>query len=230
MRPIVIAVDGYAATGKSTTAKLVAEKLGYTFIDTGAMYRAVTLYLVEHKVPMVSGHPELAKALENIHLDFRSNSAKGRRDIYLNGHNVEQAIRNMDVSGKVSVVAKLSEVRRKLVAIQHAMGEKGGIVMDGRDIGTVVFPNADLKIFLTASLEVRIERRIREMEKKGKGFNPDEIRDNLIDRDYIDSTRKDSPLRMAEDAIEIDTTHTTVVEQVEIVARLARKLIEKSQV
>ena len=227
MVPIVIAVDGYAATGKSTTARLVADKLGYTFIDTGAMYRAVTLYMVENGVSLNPDLPVFTSALEAISLDFRYNPETQRRDMCLNGRNVEQEIREMDVNAQVSEVAAISEVRRRLVAIQQEMGSKGGVVMDGRDIGTVVFPNAELKVFLTASLEVRIERRMAQLEKKGKRAVQEEVRDNLIHRDYIDSTRKDSPLRMAEDAVEIDTTHLAIPEQVDLVVQYAQKLLAR---
>lgn len=227
MVPIVIAVDGYAATGKSTTAKFVAEKLGYTFIDTGAMYRGVTLYMLENHVPLDGDLPIFKKALDKVNLDFRLNPETGRRDLYLNGVNVEAKIREMDVSGSVSEVAAISVVRRRLVAIQQEMGKRGGVVMDGRDIGTVVFPDAELKIFLTADLEVRIQRRIVQLLKKNKPAKEADVRENLIHRDYIDSTRSDSPLRMADDAVELDTTNLSIPEQVEVVVGMAQKLLVK---
>lgn len=225
MKPIVLAVDGFAATGKSTTARKVAHRLGYTFIDTGAMYRAVALYLLENGVNISPENPNLESALNQIVLEFRHNPESDARDMYLNGKNVEMEIRSLEVSSVVSEVAALSAVRRRLVALQQEMGKTGGIVMDGRDIGTVVFPNADLKIFLTAQMDVRVLRRMQELAKKGKPANPEEVRKNLLHRDHIDSTREDSPLRKAEDAIEIDTTELTIPKQVDQVVGMAQKIL-----
>lgn len=227
MKSITIAVDGYSATGKSTTAKRVAERLGYTFIDTGAMYRAVTLYFLEHDIDFQHETPALLAALDQIQLAFVLNPDTGRRDMYLNGRNVEQDIREMRISAVVSEVSTISPVRRRLVALQQAMGKGGAVVMDGRDIGTVVFPHAELKLFLTASTEVRVQRRLAEIAKKGgEPIDADAVRENLAHRDRIDSTREDSPLRKAADAIEIDTSKTTVAEQTEIVVQMALALIE----
>jgi cytidylate kinase len=226
VKSIIIAVDGYSATGKSTTAKRVAEKLGYTFIDTGAMYRAVTLFFLENGIDFQHETPELVASLDHIHLAFVLNPETGRRDMYLNGRNVEQEIREMRISAVVSEVSTISPVRRRLVALQQEMGKGGGVVMDGRDIGTVVFPQAELKLFLTASTDVRVKRRLQEIAKKGgEPIDAETVRENLAHRDRIDSTREDSPLRKADDAIEIDTSHTTVAEQTEIVVKLALELI-----
>lgn len=227
MKSITIAVDGYSATGKSTTAKRVAERLGYTFIDTGAMYRAVTLYFLEHDIDFQHETPALLAALDQIQLAFVLNPETGRRDMYLNGRNVEQDIREMRISAVVSEVSTISPVRRRLVALQQEMGKGGAVVMDGRDIGTVVFPHAELKVFLTASTEVRVQRRLAEIAKKGgEPIDADAVRENLAHRDRIDSTREDSPLRKADDAVEIDTSKTTVAEQTEIVVKMALELIE----
>lgn len=226
MKPLTIAFDGCSATGKSTTAKAVAAKLDYVFIDTGAMYRAVALYFLENNITISAENPVLEASLKDIDIEFRQIGEGNRRDMFLNGRNVEQEIRTLAVSDVVSEVAAISSVRRKLVAMQKAMGEKGGVVMDGRDIGTVVFPNAELKIFLTAQMEVRVERRMRELSRKGKPATAEEVQSNIEHRDHIDSTREDSPLKKAEDAIEIDTTTHSIESQTDIVVAMARKLIE----
>lgn len=227
VNPIIIAVDGYSATGKSTTAKRVAEALGYTFIDTGAMYRAVALYFLENNVDFHQETPELVAALNKIQLSFVLNPETGRRDMHLNGRNVEHEIREMRISDIVSEVSTLSEVRRRLVALQQDMGRNGGVVMDGRDIGTVVFPQAELKLFLTASMDVRVQRRLAEIAKKGgEKIDAETVRNNLAHRDNIDSTREDSPLKMADDAIEIDTSNLTIPQQTEIVVRMAKKIMQ----
>lgn len=225
VKPITIAVDGFSATGKSTTAKAVAAKLGYLFIDSGAMYRAVALYCLDHGIAIQSGNPALEAALDHMTIDFRLNPETGNRDLYLNGINVEQEIRGLRVSEVVSEVSAISSVRRLLVAQQREMGRIGGVVMDGRDIGTVVFPHAELKIFLTASMDVRVQRRMNELTRKGKPATGDEVRTNIAHRDHIDSSREDSPLKKAEDAIEIDTTHHTIASQVEIVVGMAQQII-----
>lgn len=231
MKPIIIAVDGYSATGKSTTAKRVAERLGYTFIDTGAMYRAVALYLLDNGIEYRHETPALLEALDQIELAFVLNEVTGRRDMYLNGENVEAEIRGMRISEIVSEVSTLSPVRRRLVALQQKMGEAGGVVMDGRDIGTVVFPQAELKIFLTAAMEVRVLRRLDEIARKGGGnIDAETVRNNLVHRDHIDSSRADSPLRKADDATEIDTSHLTIPQQTEIVVRMAKEIIERQVV
>lgn len=223
MKGLVIAIDGYAATGKSSTAKLVAEKLGYTFINSGAMYRAVTYYLLQNDIPIAADHPEFQEALKKIHIELRPNPLTGNFDVFLNGEDVDAGIRGMDVNAKVSEVAAISAVRQQLVAIQREIGKDGGVVMDGRDIGTVVFPHADVKIFLTARMDVRVDRRILQLMARGKTPNQDDVRDNLIHRDHIDTSRKDSPLRKAEDAIEIDTSDITFEDQVDQIVTLARQ-------
>ena len=203
MKKIVIAIDGHSSSGKSTMAKDLAKEIGYTYIDTGAMYRAVTLYCIQHG--FFEG--------EKIDISFRLNAETGRPDTYLNGVNVEKEIRGMEVADKVSPVATLGFVRRALVAKQQEMGKAKGIVMDGRDIGTVVFPDAELKLFVTASPEVRAKRRVDELEAKGIPASYEEVLENVKKRDYIDSTREESPLRQADDALVLDNSHMTLDEQ-----------------
>lgn len=223
---LVIAIDGYSGCGKSTTARQVASELGYVYIDTGAMYRAVTLYFLENFVS-VTDPRAIAKALQNIHISFHYNPFSGKNETFLNGLNVEERIREMDVSEKVSEVSTIKEVREEMVAQQRRMGKNKGVVMDGRDIGTVVLPLADLKVFMSASLRVRAERRQKELLEKGVMVELKEVIDNLVKRDEIDTTRKESPLKKAADAIEIDTTDITFAEQVEIIKDLARsKMID----
>jgi cytidylate kinase len=215
---IIIALDGHSSCGKSTYAKRIAMELGYAYIDTGAMYRAVTLAAMEEGLFDDTDAPpkELIEALlEHIDLDLRFSSSRRRTEIYLNGRMVEDVIRGMEVSGHVSYIAAISAVRRKMVEYQRRLGEGKGVVMDGRDIGTVVFPRAELKIFLTASLEVRAERRYKELIEKGMSADLQEVRDNLQKRDHIDSSRKDSPLKQADDALLLDNSHMTVDQQME---------------
>lgn len=219
LKKIVIAIDGYSACGKSTTAKQVASILGYRYIDTGAMYRAVTLYFLEHHVALTNPK-EVAKALSGIHISFKVNS-KNISETFLNGLNVEREIRQMRVSENVSQVSTVKEVRQALVEQQRRMGKERGLVMDGRDIGTVVFPQAELKLFMTAEVLVRAFRRQRELLDRGQLVDLDEVIDNLLQRDKIDTGREESPLRQAEDAVVIDTTHITIDEQVDEVVRLA---------
>ena len=219
MRKIVIAIDGYSACGKSTTAKEVARELNYRYIDSGAMYRAVTLYFLDHLVA-ITNPKEVDKALREIQLSFHVNS-KGASEMFLNGINVEKSIRKMRVSENVSQVSVLKEVRTAMVAIQRKLGKDKGIVMDGRDIGTVVFPQAELKIFLSADILVRAFRRQRELLEREDLVDIDTIIENLGKRDQIDSNRKESPLVKSIDAIPINTTHITVDEQVDEVLRLA---------
>lgn len=227
MKKIIIAIDGYSACGKSSTAKAVASILGYSYIDTGAMYRAVTLYFLQNFVSLTNPN-EIENALKEIEIEFRHNPKTQKSDTYLNGINVEQEIRQMTVSDKVSEVSAISQVRRFLVAQQQKMGKKKGIVMDGRDIGTVVFPEAELKIFMTAEMAVRAKRRQDELLEKGELVDLEEIVENLKKRDLIDTSRKDSPLRQAEDAQLIDTTAITFEEQVnQIVAMSKQKLAEE---
>lgn len=219
MERIIIAVDGYSSCGKSTLAKALAKKLGYTYIDSGAMYRAVALYFLRNQVPFLPETRDISQireALENIRIRFVRNPESGQQDTYLNEENVEKEIRQMFVANHVSKVSTISEVRRFLVKQQQKKGEKKGIVMDGRDIGTVVFPEAELKLFMTADPLVRAQRRLAELQAKGQTADFEEVLANLRERDHIDSTREDSPLRQAEDAIVIDNSVLTPEEQLEI--------------
>lgn len=216
MKKIVIAIDGFSSCGKSTMAKDLAREMGYVYVDTGAMYRSVTLYALRHGMFNADGTVKetlLAEAMVDIKIEFRLNAETNAPDTYLNGEDVEREIRSMDVSSHVSPVAALPFVRKALVAQQQAMGQGGGVVMDGRDIGTTVFPNAELKVFVTASAEVRAQRRFDELKGKGVEANYDEILKNVEERDYIDSHREVSPLRKADDAIELDNGHMTIAEQ-----------------
>ena len=218
MNKIVIALDGYSGTGKSTTAKMVADELDYIFIDSGAMYRAVTYYFILNKVELTD-EQQVNEALASCEIYF------GDQGIMLNGHPVESYIRSMEVSQLVSPVSAISSVRRELVQLQQKMGQSKGIVMDGRDIGTVVFPEAELKIFMTASMDVRVERRLRQLSRDGIQESKEDIRQNLTKRDKIDSTREDSPLKMAEDAVEIDTSLLTLESQTKKIVEMARAII-----
>lgn len=215
-KKLVIAIDGYSSCGKSTLAKDLAESLGYIFIDSGAMYRAVTLFCL--RKGWVKGDfldkESILKSLDQIQLDFALDE-NGDKVILLNGEDCEEEIRKSHVAAVVSKIAEIKEVREKLVMEQQRMGEKGGIVMDGRDIGTVVFPNADLKLFVTASIEVRAQRRLLELQQKGIETTKEEVQDNLIERDFIDSNRKESPLRQAEDAIVLDNSTLTRDQQLQ---------------
>ena len=209
---IIIAIDGFAGCGKSTLAKQLAEELQYLFLDTGAMYRAVTLYLLENEVDWKNGNA-LGEALEKIKIDFQFDAADNKYFTLLNGKNVEEEIRGIEVSNKVSEVAAVSAVRKFLVKQQQEIGKQKGIVMDGRDIGTVVFPNAELKIFVTAKMEVRVQRRLLELQSNGIMVSEDDIRNNLVKRDREETTRTDSPLKKAEDAIELDNSELSMKEQ-----------------
>ena len=219
LRKIVIAIDGYSACGKSSTAKAVANVLGYRYIDTGAMYRAVTLYFMEHHIALTNPK-EITKALQQITISFMVNS-KRLTETYLNGLNVEKAIRSMRISEQVSQVSAIKEVRNAMVEHQRKMGKDKAVVMDGRDIGTVVFPQAELKLFMTADLLVRAFRRQKELLDKDRLVDLDDVISNILQRDQIDTTRTESPLRQAENAVLIDTTHITLEEQVDEVVRLA---------
>jgi cytidylate kinase len=228
MRKIIIAIDGYSACGKSTTAREVSAILGYRYIDSGAMYRAVTLYFLDNHVSLTNPK-EIGKALDQIHLSFHVNSHQ-QTELFLNGVNVEKKIRKMRIAENVSPVSTIKEVRQTLVALQRKLGKDKGIVMDGRDIGTVVFPDAELKLFLTADIQVRAYRRQRELLERGNLVDLDTIISNITARDRIDSTRKESPLAKAKDAIEMDTTHITIDEQVDEVVRLAfSKIIQRKK-
>ncbi|MDN5202995.1 (d)CMP kinase [Fulvivirgaceae bacterium BMA10] len=220
MKKIVIAIDGYSACGKSTAAKAVADELGYIYIDSGAMYRAVTLYFIENYVNLTNPKA-VDKALDDIQITFIRNPKTGAVETYLNGLNVEYDIRSMEVSLKVSEVSALTQVRKVMVEQQRRMGKKRGVVMDGRDIGTNVFPDAELKVFMTADFHVRAERRQKELLERDNLVNLDEIKANLRHRDKLDTTREENPLRKAEDAYEIDTTHLTIEEEIEEIINLA---------
>lgn len=214
-KKIVIAIDGFSSCGKSTFAKAIAAKLGYIFIDTGAMYRAVTLYALEHGA-IVEGEVDAARVeelLPQIEISFRFNEERGASDIYINGVYAEERIRTIEVSNCVSKVSSIGVVRKKLVAMQQQMGRERGVVMDGRDIGTVVFPDAELKIFMTADPQVRAERRYKELTAKGDNVTLEEIVENVISRDKADMTRAISPLRRADDALELDNSYMSVEEQ-----------------
>lgn len=224
MSSIIIALDGYSSCGKSTTAKLVARQLHYAYIDTGAMYRAVTLYFIQNHIALTNPKA-VSKALGDIHISFRRHAITKSNDTFLNGTNVEQEIRKMYVSDRVSEVSAVAEVRHAMVAQQQRMGKGKRIVMDGRDIGTVVFPNAELKIFMTADPLMRAQRRQAELLAKGEMVDLPEIVANLQKRDYIDTHREESPLRQADDALLIDNTFMTVDEQVDLVVGLADERI-----
>ncbi len=216
MRKITIAIDGYSSCGKSTMAKDLAREIGYIYVDTGAMYRSVTLFAMRNNLFNEDGSiktDELKSRMNEINISFKLNSETGRPDTYLNGELVEKEIRSMDVSARVSKIAALPFVREALVAQQQAMGKEKGIIMDGRDIGTVVFPDAELKIFVTASAEVRAQRRYDELKAKGMPADFDDILKNVKERDYIDSHRETSPLRKADDALELDNSNMTIEEQ-----------------
>lgn len=215
MKKIIIAIDGFSSCGKSTMAKDLAREVGYIYIDSGAMYRAVTLYSIENGIfdGETIDAEKLRKEIGNIHISFRLNQENGRPETYLNGVNVENKIRTMEVSSKVSPISALDFVREALVAQQQAMGTEKGIVMDGRDIGTTVFPHAELKIFVTASAEIRAQRRYDELKAKGQEASFDKILENVKQRDYIDQNREVSPLRKAEDALLLDNSNLTIEEQ-----------------
>lgn len=211
-KKIIITIDGWSSCGKSTLARQLARELGYVYVDSGAMYRAITLYFLRNNVDL-DDKKEIRKALESITLEFVFNPASGNSEIYLNGENVEYLIRDLIIAEKVSDVAAIKEVRELAVAQQQLIGKKKGIVMDGRDIGTVVFPKAELKIFMTADNAVRVQRRFRELYAKNPNVSIEEVKDNLEMRDYIDSHREVSPLRKAKDALELDNTNLTEKEQ-----------------
>ena len=216
MKKITIAIDGHSSCGKSTMAKDLARRIGYVYVDTGAMYRAVTLFALRNNLfneDDTVKTDELEKHMPEISITFQFNPETGRPDTYLNGELVEQVIRSLEVSNHVSAVSAIPFVRTEMVAQQQAMGQEGGIVMDGRDIGTTVFPNAELKVFVTASAEVRAQRRFKELEEKGMPADFDDILQNVIDRDYQDSHREVTPLRQADDALLLDNSNLTIPEQ-----------------
>lgn len=228
MKKITIAIDGHSSTGKSTLAKQLAKYLGYVYVDTGAMYRAVTYYAMQNKI-ISDVHFDIDKLkneLKNINLKFVFNSDLGFAEIYLNDVNVENEVRKIEVSNFVSKIAEISEVRIKLVEQQKEFGKDKGVVMDGRDIGTVVFPDAELKLFMTASAEIRAQRRYEELTAKGDSVSYEEVLKNVVERDQIDSNRKDSPLIIAVDAIEIDNSHLNREEQFEKVIKLINEIVK----
>ncbi|MBL7887029.1 MAG: (d)CMP kinase [Flavobacterium sp.] len=227
MNKITIAIDGFSSTGKSTLAKQLAQHLGYVYVDTGAMYRAITLFAMQNGYISNDFFDKttLINSLPSIKLHFEFNSELGFAEMYLNNVNVEKEIRTIEVSSFVSKIAEVSEVRSKLVEQQQAMGKDKGIVMDGRDIGTVVFPDAELKIFMTASPETRAQRRFDELQAKGDKVSYEEVLKNVQERDYIDTHREDSPLVIAEDAIEIDNSYLTREEQFAAVLELTKEII-----
>lgn len=231
---MIIAIDGYSSCGKSTVAKSLAKKLGLAYIDSGAMYRAVTLFFLENNI-YIPLPGELAKTnlnftgvLDRIQISFHINPLTGLSEIYLNNNNVEQEIRSMRVSENVSHVSAIKEVRKKMVTLQQQMVANGNLIMDGRDIGTTVFPNADLKIFMTADKEVRSQRRFRELTEKGISVTIDKVRSNIESRDHEDSNRSESPLRKADDAVILDNTYMNFDEQVNFVMTELEKRKKKS--
>ena len=229
MKKITIAIDGFSSCGKSTMAKDLAREVGYIYIDSGAMYRAVTLYSIENGIfdGDVIDTEKLKKAIKDIQISFRPNPETGRPDTYLNGVNVENKIRTMGVSSKVSPISALDFVREAMVAQQQALGKERGIVMDGRDIGTTVFPDAELKIFVTATPEIRAQRRFDELKAKGQEGSFEEILENVKQRDYIDQHREVSPLRKADDALLLDNSNLSIEQQKEWLSEQFGKIVNK---
>jgi cytidylate kinase len=228
----VIAIDGYSSCGKSTVAKALAKKLGLHYIDSGAMYRAVTLFFLRNNIPIPAPEEvnhngfDYASVLKDVHISFKINELTGFSEVYLNGENVEELIRSMQISENVSHVSSIREVRVKMVYLQQMAKREGGLVMDGRDIGTTVFPDADLKIFMKADPEVRAQRRLKELNQKGLNVTRQEVINNLVGRDYEDSHREESPLRKAPDAIILDNSSMNFDEQVEFVLEEMRKHVK----
>lgn len=227
MSKITVAIDGYSSCGKSTIAKALAQKLGYNYIDTGAMYRAVTLYCLRNGIIVKSkvDSSKLFEALENITVSFDYNTTTKVSEVFLNGEHVEREIRTMEVSNNVSAVSSIKEVREKMVMIQREFGKNKGVVMDGRDIGTNVFPDAELKLFMTADPDVRTQRRLDELSSKGEYHSFADVKQNLLKRDYDDTHRKENPLRQAKDAIVLDNTDLNKEEQLEYVIKLINDLL-----
>lgn len=230
MKKITIAIDGFSSTGKSTVAKQLANRLGYVYVDSGAMYRAVTLYALQNGFISKEkfDKEKLIDKLPKINIGFLFNPELGFAEVLLNGKNVESKIRTLEVSSFVSQVAALSPVREKLVEQQQKLGKDKGVVMDGRDIGTVVFPDAELKLFMTASAETRAKRRYEELLERGDKVTYEDVLKNVKERDYIDSTRKDSPLTKADDAIKIDNSSLSLKEQFELILEMAEEKINKT--
>jgi len=232
MKKINIAIDGHSSCGKSTLAKIIAEKFNYIYIDTGAMYRAVALYFMQNNI-LQNGIIDISKvhkALDDINVSFTFNNQTNKSETILNGKNVEEEIRGMQVSENVSKVSQLKEVRTKLVSLQQNLGKEKGVVMDGRDIGTVVFPNAELKIFLTALPEIRIERRYKELIAKGVEVSKEDVRKNINERDFNDQNRSENPLKKADDAIVIDNSNLSIEQQNNMAIALVQEKLLKVQV
>lgn len=221
-KKIIIAIDGFSSTGKSSIAKIVAQKLGYVYTDTGAMYRTAALLTIRHNLQCET---KILEKLKNCQMEFRFNPDLGCSEMFLNGENVEKDIRSIAVANKASEIAKLASIRSYFVDLQRKMGMKKGVVMDGRDIGTVVFPEAELKIFMTASEQERAKRRYNELKTKGESVSFEEVLENVKQRDFLDTTRKESPLRKAQDAIEIDNTNLSIEEQVDKIISLTKNFI-----
>lgn len=228
MGKIVVAIDGYSGCGKSSTAKAVAKDLGFTYIDSGAMYRAATLHFLNHFLSPTNPQ-DVAKGLKTLNISFHINPDSGKQETYLNGLNVEDEIRSMAVSEKVSEIATIKEIRQELVSQQKRLGRSKGVVMDGRDIGSVVFPDAELKVFMTANLDTRSFRRQQELLEKGDLVDLETIKRNLAERDRIDSSRKESPLIKVPDAVEIDTSNLTFEAQVAQIVQLASEVIDNEK-
>lgn len=224
MKKIVIAIDGFSSCGKSTLANELAKELNYVFVDSGAMYRAITLYFLDHQID-VNNPNEVEAALQNIKLEFIYQSDFKKSNIHLNGENVEQKIRDKNINSYVSIVAANKAVREFAIAEQQQMGLDKALVMDGRDIGTTVFPNAELKVFVTADVDVRVERRLKELQEKGFATTKEEVKNNLQERDFIDSNRDFSPLKKADDAIVLDNSQLTKDEQFQLVLKWANEKI-----
>lgn len=223
MKKIIIAIDGYSSSGKSTMARDLARRIGYVYVDSGAMYRAVTLYAIEHGMASPEKGVDtvaLVKALPNIHISFTPAGSDGIQHTLLNGRDVEREIRDMQVSSLVSPVAVIPEVRHHLTTLQQEYGKEKGIVMDGRDIGTTVFPDAEMKVFVNASPEERARRRVKELTDKGETVTYEEVLENIKERDHIDTTRKESPLRKAEDAVLLDNDNMTIEQQMDWLLKL----------
>lgn len=225
MKKIIIAIDGYSSCGKSTLAKALASEIGYSYVDTGAMYRAVALYAMRNNLVNENGvnKEALINQIANIHIEFKYNPDKKFSDTYLNGENIEEEIRGLAVSNVVSKISIIKEVRTAMVDQQRMLGQKKAIVMDGRDIGTAVFPNAELKIFMTADPEIRIKRRLDELQAKGQNVSYEEIKQNLQSRDFDDINRAENPLRQAEDAVVVDNSNLTKEQQFQLVLKLVEE-------
>ena len=225
MEPIIIAIDGYSSCGKSTMAKSLAKRLGYVYMDTGAMYRAVTLYVIRHNIPIDDLSPkEIKEVLNQIDIQFQWIESKGISETFLNGENVEEEIRGKEVSERVSEIAQIKSIRERMIELQRKAGLHKGLVMDGRDIGTMVFPDAELKIFMTADPEIRAKRRYDELIGKGQDITMEEVKENIRLRDYNDSNRKENPLTQAEDAVVLDNSNLNQEDQLEFVMKLIGKL------